>query len=141
MARRNENNRGRNAGFTLIETLIALTVAAVALVALLGLQVGNISLSDRSEQLCRATLLARAKLAEARADPDLRTGSEDGSEPQPGREAALYWRRTVRERTLSVGDAGQEVTVLEVTVEAGTDRSGHSGTTTLTTYVNPREAG
>ncbi len=141
MAKRPEQSGGRAGGFTLVETLIALTVAAVALVALLGLQAGNIRLSDRSELLCRATLLARAKIAEARADPELRTGSDEGSEPQPGREASLYWRRAVRERTLSLGPGRNPVSLLELTVEVSAGRRRRSTLAALTTYFNPEEPG
>ena len=51
--------RGRGAGFTLLEVLVALVVIAFAFVGLLGLHVRNIQMIARDQNLTRATLLAR----------------------------------------------------------------------------------
>jgi len=52
------------AGFTLLEVMIALAIVAVALVALLGLETRSIEVSARQQILTRATLLAQERLAE-----------------------------------------------------------------------------
>ena len=54
----------REAGFTLIEVLVALTVIAFAFVPLLGLHGHNIKAVARDQQLTRATLLAREMVSQ-----------------------------------------------------------------------------
>jgi len=52
------------AGFTLLEVMVAMAVIAFAFVGLLSLQGRNISLIARGQQLTRATLLARDKVSQ-----------------------------------------------------------------------------
>ena len=52
------------AGFTLIEVLVALTVIAFAFIPLLGLHGHNIKAVARDQQLTRATLLAREMVSQ-----------------------------------------------------------------------------
>lgn len=51
-------------GFTLIEVLVALAVAGMALTALLNLQLVSMRVADKAEGLIGATLVAQEKLAE-----------------------------------------------------------------------------
>jgi general secretion pathway protein I len=51
-------------GFTLMESLVALAVAALALTALLHLQLVSMHVADKAEGLTQAVLLAQEKLAE-----------------------------------------------------------------------------
>lgn len=51
------------AGFTLIEILVALTIAAYALIGLLGLHNRNLSAVGRDQDYTRAALLARELIA------------------------------------------------------------------------------
>jgi len=53
------------AGFTLLEVLLAIAVLAIALPVLLGLRNFDMNLHDRARQMTEATLLAQEKLLEA----------------------------------------------------------------------------
>jgi general secretion pathway protein I len=87
--------RRNDAGFTLIEILVALTIAAYALVGLLGLHNRNLSAVARDQDYTRATLLARELIAGMEVVeqwPDLGFSSgEDPANPQ------LRWEREVNE--------------------------------------------
>jgi len=55
--------------FTLIESVVALAVASIALLALLRLQLVGMSTADKAQGMTQAVLLAQGKMAEAlRAD-------------------------------------------------------------------------
>ena len=54
----------RNAGFTLLEIMIALAIVAIALVSLLGLANRSIAVQERLQRMTRATLLAQEKMTE-----------------------------------------------------------------------------
>ena len=51
-------------GFTLLETMVALAIVAIALVALLGLSNRSILIQERVQRLSRGTLLAQQLLSE-----------------------------------------------------------------------------
>lgn len=53
-----------NAGFTLLEVLLAIALLAIALPILLGLRNFDLDLQDRASELTVATLLAQEKLVE-----------------------------------------------------------------------------
>lgn len=86
-------SHARQAGFTLIETLVALIILALAAGALqLCLSAGWTGVRVvRGEQA--ALQLARAKLAEAGVETRLAEGTEDGET-----EAGFAWTREVRAR-------------------------------------------
>jgi general secretion pathway protein I len=52
-------------GFTLIEAVIALAVASIALLALLRLQLVAMSTADKAQGITQAVLVAQGKMAEA----------------------------------------------------------------------------
>jgi type II secretion system protein I len=52
-------------GFTLLESVIALAVASIALTALLQLQLVGMSTADKARGLTQAVLMAQGKMAEA----------------------------------------------------------------------------
>lgn len=51
-------------GFTLLEVMVALAIVGIVLVAMLGLVERNILLNDHLQQMTRATLLAKQRMAE-----------------------------------------------------------------------------
>lgn len=57
-----QNNKA--AGFSLLETMIALAIIGIALVTLLGLGNRSINISARLQKITQATLLAQEKMTE-----------------------------------------------------------------------------
>ncbi|MCF6179391.1 MAG: prepilin-type N-terminal cleavage/methylation domain-containing protein [Geopsychrobacter sp.] len=51
-------------GFTLLEVMIALAIIGIALVVILGLTQRSILVNEQLQQITRATLLAKQKMAE-----------------------------------------------------------------------------
>lgn len=77
----------RDAGFTLIETLVALAILSIALGVLLAVFGDGIRRQGRAEQLAMATLQAQSLLARVGVDIPLRTGVATGTLPK-----GLHWR-------------------------------------------------
>lgn len=74
------------AGFTLLETLAAMTILAMALVALFDAQARGVRAAGAADNYVRARLLAQALLA------DTVTGwSAAGLAPSTGRDGAFAW--------------------------------------------------
>ena len=76
---RTSSNRAR--GFTLLEVMIALAIAGIALVALLSLGNRSIEVNSRLQKITQATLLAQGKMGETEAAADrgtLRYENEEG---------------------------------------------------------------
>ena len=70
--------RGDNAGFTLLEVMIAMSILAIALVAVFQMQSQSISMSTESRFLTTASLLAQSKMADIEADAALSNVSQKG---------------------------------------------------------------
>jgi len=87
-------------GFTLIETLVALSIIAIVLLAVYRLQATNASLAMRSRFYTLAPLLADQKLVEIKmADPNrLSHASGDFGESFPG----YTWEFTITEPKSSI---------------------------------------
>jgi general secretion pathway protein I len=87
----------RQAGFTLLEVLVAVAVLGLALVSLLGLHVRNIDLIARDERVTAATMLARTLMTEVETGPfpDLAVTAGDFELDYPGRYPELRWEREV----------------------------------------------
>ncbi len=90
--------RRAEAGFSLIELVLAMGLLAVALTAVYGLQAANLDLHTEARFVTRAAQLARAQLAQARARLDSageaesgRFDEEDGVTPDWG------WERRIEE--------------------------------------------
>ena len=66
-------DRTRNAGFTLLEIMIALAIVAIALVSLLGLANRSIAVQERLQRMTRATLLAQEKMTEIELAAEAKT--------------------------------------------------------------------
>ncbi|MEM9191095.1 MAG: type II secretion system protein [Myxococcota bacterium] len=56
------------AGFTLLETMIAMAILAISLTALFGAEAGSVRTAVKARKLSSATLLARCKMGEIEAD-------------------------------------------------------------------------
>ena len=74
----NWKRRPHEAGFSLIELVVAMGLLAVALTAVYQLQGKSLDLHADARFVTRATQLARAQLARMLADPDLGPGEEGG---------------------------------------------------------------
>ena len=88
----------RDAGFTLLEVLVAMVVIAVAFVGLLGVQSRNIRQVARDLDITRATLLARDLIAQMEVTekfPD--TGVSNGQFDEAPR---FGWEREVTDTDL-----------------------------------------
>jgi len=70
--------RGKNAGFTLLEVMVAMSILAIALVAVLQLQSQSISMSTSARFMTTASLLAQSKMADVEADASLGNKSQKG---------------------------------------------------------------
>lgn len=106
----------RDAGFTLLEVMIALAVVAIALVALLGLCNRSIGVNDRLQKTTRATLLAQGKMAEIEAGA---AGDEaEGVFAEP--HAGYRWRADYEETPLPA------VRMVTVTVAWGDEARGEA---------------
>lgn len=105
----------RQAGFTLLEVLVALVILSVAVVAALQLFGGGLRLARASGDHVEATLLAHAKLAEIGPGP-VDEGASEGSEGD------YHWTRRVtlepELRPVQAGEAGADsVRLARVSVE------------------------
>ena len=67
-------------GFTLLEIMIALAIASIALVSLLALANRSIGVHDRLQRITSATLLAQKKMAET--EVTARNGALESSKSQ-----------------------------------------------------------
>ena len=67
----------RAAGFTLLEIMIALAIAGIALIALLSLSNRSIAVNERLQKITQATLLAQDKMGETEAVFESGTLRED----------------------------------------------------------------
>ena len=78
---------GSEAGFTLLEVMIAVAIIAIALMAVLGSQSQGVSLAGESRFNRTAALLAQGKMAEIEAvkdQGDLNSNSGDFGDEFPG---------------------------------------------------------
>lgn len=96
---RNARSRAASAqaGFTLIEVMVALAVVAIALVALLGLQHQTLQSVVRAQQMTTAALLAQQLMtkAELQVFPPLGNSQGDFQDSYRGRYRNFRWRRDV----------------------------------------------
>lgn len=68
----------RDAGFTLLEVMVAMSILAMALVAVFYMQSQSISMAGEARFLTTASLLAQRKMAEIEADQSMDNKSQDG---------------------------------------------------------------
>jgi general secretion pathway protein I len=85
-----------NAGYTLIEVLVAFMILALALTVLLRIFAGGVRNVSVSSEYARAVLIAESRLTAAGMDGALAPGETSGIE-----EDRFAWTRTVHEYTPS----------------------------------------
>jgi general secretion pathway protein I len=82
----NDPLEGRDAGFAILETLVALAILAIALGVLLAVLTDGIGRQGRAEKLAEATLHAQSLLARVGADAPLKAGATTGTLP-----SGMHW--------------------------------------------------
>ena len=122
-----------NDGFTLIEVLVALAVVAIAVSALLRLQLISIKMTDNTVVSTHALFLAQQKMDETIAQSSLGAGTATGSITLNNRE--LNWRRTVTDLCLPELDRKDFALLRRVEIDVNWTRGSADKRLNLTTYV------
>ena len=122
-----ENPKGKqpeNAGFTLLEVMIAMAILAIALVAAFQSQSQSISMSGQARFLTTASLLAQGKMAELEAlkPESVASDSGDFGEDYPD----YAWQ-------VEVADTGQE-SLRKIRLTVRNERLVKNNTYTLVLY-------
>lgn len=86
-----ENEVRQQAGFTLIEVLVALTIAGFAMVAVMQLMGTTLDGSEKAARASTALLIAESRLAAVGVETPLRTSRSTGVAPD-----GYHWRVEVR---------------------------------------------
>jgi len=128
-----KSTRLNNDGFTLIEVLVALAVVAIAVSALLRLQLISIKMADNTVASTQAMFLAQQKLDETIAQSSLESGTTTGSVSLNNRE--LNWRRTVTNLRLPELDQKDFALLRCVEIDVNWTRGSADKHLNLTTYV------
>ena len=81
--------------FTFIEVMVALTVVALALSALIRLQLISINLTERTEMTTQAVLLAEEKMAELMTGSLSAPGTTKGTVNRNGRD--FFWQSEIQD--------------------------------------------
>ncbi len=79
-----------NCGFTLLEVMIALAIVGIALVVMLGLAQRSILVNKQLQQITRATLLAKQKMAEIENNVGDEDTRNEGTFANPNQN--YHWR-------------------------------------------------
>ena len=87
--------RGRRRGFTLVEALVSLVIAAIAFAALVRVASTSVLTKIKSEDYSTAVLLAEMKLSDVRLDGPSLYGEEEGEFDEPYED--FRWRVTTIE--------------------------------------------
>ena len=88
------NNRKQNSGFTLLETLVALAILAIALAAIMRAAGGGINHADAMRKRVLADWVAQNRLAQHAARGEfLAVGVQNGEETQAG--VRLLWKEEI----------------------------------------------
>lgn len=114
------NRAKKQKGFSLIEVMIAVGILAISITAVIGISVGAIKRSARTENLINATMLARAKMADIQITldkegkkgdfPDER--SEDGKFEEPYED--FSWKMEIKKVELPAPITGEKGSVQEM---------------------------
>ena len=129
---------GATSAFTLVEVFIALSIVAIALVALLHLQVVSIRLFDRADRLTRATLLVNSKMAEVLSVGYPELGTESGTFEEEDDADAFNWQTTVSEVQLEQFEDAGVTGLRSVYVQVSWEDGRQSRQVEMTTLVTRR---
>lgn len=118
--------RNNHKGFTLLEVMIALTIVAIGLTAVLTLGIRSIETSERVERTSQAVLLAQQKMAEIESGviPKPDDGEEQPFEPP---QQQFSWTASYTPTPIT----GLRQMTLEVLWQDGSSK----GSVTLDSYV------
>ena len=83
----------KDAGFTLLEVMIALAILAIALTSLFGSQSSSVALATEARFNIQAPLLAQLQLARLGSTEEIQTDSGDFGDEFPG----FQWKLTVED--------------------------------------------
>jgi len=133
-------SRTADAGFTLVEVLIALSILAIGLLPLLHLQVLSLRLSGRAAVLSEADLLARATMAEMLARGVPEAGSRQGSVRGDATKTQFTWHTTVNEVRLAALEEMGAGELRSVVVQVTWQDGGQPRQVELVTYVPGKES-
>jgi general secretion pathway protein I len=100
------------AGFTLLEVLVALAILGVSLATLLGVFGASLDRDQRIAQRMAVRTLAQSLLAQAETDTTFVSGTKSGQSAD-----GVGWRMTAR--PLSADSDQTMLTQIDVTVESG----------------------
>lgn len=89
----------KDSGFTLLEVMVALSIVGIALVVMLGLAQRSILVNSRLQQMTRATLLAKQKMAEIENGISSGLDQNKGDFAEPNR--AFSWRKVTTPTPIS----------------------------------------
>jgi len=111
----------RSGGFSLLEVMIALAIASIALVSLLSLGTRSIGVHERLQRITQATLLAQHKMAETEVSVQSGNRQFDAEQGDFGKPFDLYsWRLDYSETLLP------SVKMVTVTVVWGDEEENES---------------
>ena len=122
-------------GFTLIESVTALAVASIALLALLQLQLLSMRTADKAQVMTQAVLLAQEKMAEALSSGYPAVGVKSGMVETDGE--VLTWRTEVTDARLPAGcrPAGSRDRLRTLSVEVSWQKGAGDKHLRMTTCV------
>ena len=132
----NYNRTNRAAALTLIEVIVALSLVAIALVALIRLQLTSIKTAKQAEFTMNATMLADSKLAETLAQGYPPIGTRQGS--QAFGQAHIQWQVEVGQGKLPGWQPQDAGSLRQISVTTRWTQGAREGKVHLTTLVAQR---
>jgi general secretion pathway protein I len=95
----------KDAGFTLLEVMIAMAILAIALTSLFGSQSASVALASETRFNIQAPLLAQMQLARLHSAENIITDSGDFGDDFPG----FQWKLTVEDAIFPESDLLQQL--------------------------------
>jgi type II secretion system protein I len=123
--------------FTFVEVLIALSVVAIALLALLKLHLVSLDIADRAQVMSQAVFLAEQKVAETLADGYPKPGTDSGTVQDSG--VPLDWQVEVTDLRLPELRAASDKGLRKILVDVSWEQHLGRKHLQMTTYVARRD--